>query len=132
MSETEAWSARITAAILDRAPLLGIASLALAAATLIGPGSRIFAIVTILIGLVQLWFMIRARIDADLFRALAAPGASLERFDDAMSALGLGGANGGARDLAERARSALRFLKIQGLCIGAQALLLAIALLAGS
>ncbi|WER48252.1 hypothetical protein CupriaWKF_26015 [Cupriavidus sp. WKF15] len=137
-SGSEAWVARITAAAMHAASRLNGAGLVLAMANLLlaglfAPAALVYLVlglVAALIGVAQLWLLVRIELDRRLFEALAvaADAADLDALDQGLAALGWQAPGRAGRSLAERSRATLRFLKFAGALTAAQ-LLLALLLL---
>jgi len=109
----DAWTPRITAALLRRGAMVHAMSAAL---TLGGIAAVVFGFhgtwPVVVVGLIEFWLAARVAIDADLFAALGE--GDLARFDEAMHRLGLMPEGKAGRPMDDRIRGALRLLKLQG------------------
>ena len=87
----------------------------------------LIAILILLLGLAEKYWAQRVAIDTELFSLLAAKAhdfdSKVNELDTALNELGLAPTTTTHRSLAERSRGALRLLRWQALCLGAQCLL---------
>jgi hypothetical protein len=109
--------------------LTAVALAALVAMGLAGmqePAAAVLLALSVVIGLLELYFAVRVGFDARLFRRLADPGAGFDLgdLDDALTASGLPPANKAARPLKQRSAGACRLLYRQAGSLALQVVLL--------
>lgn len=108
----------LLALLIGLAPIFAIA---------IEPLALLTAILTVLLGLAEKYWAQRVAIDAELFSVLASQvhdyDTKVSDLDKALDELGLAPAPTTPRSLAERSCGALRLLRWQAICLGAQCLL---------
>jgi hypothetical protein len=136
-----AWTAAIAAALLRRGAMVHAASLVLTMSALLGAaawsilatrhglGWLSVGAAIVILGIVEFWLAARVALDAELFDAIAAKEADLDGFDRAMQALGLMPQDKVGRTLGKRVKGALRLLKLQGLMLCLQVVVLFLAAL---
>lgn len=119
----EAWTAQAVAGALSAAIWIAAAGLAFCLATIwlltAATLSRWLTAVPVLLALAQLWLLVRVAIDRRLFEALATyasrhGAADLAGLDAALTQLGWMTPSRRGRTMADRARGALRLVRICG------------------
>lgn len=122
-ADIEAWTAQAVAGALSAAVWMAAAGLAFSLATvwLLATAAlpRWLTAVPVLLALAQLWLLVRVAIDRRLFEALATYASrhgavDLAGLDAALLQLGWIGPSRQGRTMAERARGALRLVRIGG------------------
>jgi hypothetical protein len=78
------------------------------------------AVLSVLLGLVQAYFALRAGFDAEIFSHLASGAFSATTFDGSMKRLKLIAADRASRPMSDRARGAMGLVRRQAIAIGLQ------------